>query len=222
LSNLENKNNNAAVIPFFNESKSINEVIQSVLKYVDIVIAVNDGSADDSIERVPADSRLIIISHNKNLGKGKALRTGILKSIELNTDITITLDADLQHDTKYIPKFIEQCKKYEIVLGNRMHDINEMPIQRKMSNFLTSFLLSKKLGIKISDSQCGYRAYRTNLLKNILPKYSGFEAESEMLIKSARLNYSFGYVNIPTIYNDEQSKMRAVTAIWGFIKVLLN
>jgi len=96
-----------------------------------------------------------------------------------------------------------------------------MPLQRRASNFLTSFFLSKKLNVKITDSQSGYRIFKTEILKDILPEHSGFEAESEMIVKAARKNYKIGFVNIPVIYGNDSSKMKVWQAIKGFIKVLL-
>lgn len=79
---------------------------------------------------------------------------------------------------------------------------------RILSNKLTSLLLSIKTKQKLFDTQSGFRAYRTNILEDILPTYTGFEAESEMIVKAAEHNYKINFVPIPTIYADEKSKMR--------------
>ncbi len=94
----------------------------------------------------------------------------------------------MQHAPESIPKFIEAISEYDCVIGSR--DINhiKMPIQRKLSNFLTSKLLSLKTGTDILDSQSGYRAFKTEILNNVLPDYNGFEAESEMIVKLAKNN----------------------------------
>ncbi len=211
-----------AVIPFYNEEENISKIISSVAKYVDLIIVVNDGSTDKSTEKIIPTDKLILINHKTNLGKGKALKTGFLKSIELKTEITLTLDADLQHAPEYIPKFISELKTYDAIIGNRLHNKKGMPAHRRLSNFLTSKLLGIKTGQKILDSQSGYRAFRTEILKDILPEYQGFEAESEMIVKLLKNNYKLGFVNIPTIYGNEKSKMRGWQTIKGFVKVLLD
>lgn len=212
----------AAVIPFFNEEKHLSNVIHEVLKYVDCIIIVNDGSTDDSVNKIPINDKIYLLHHSENLGKGEALNTGLRKSIELNTNITITLDADNQHDPDYIPKFLDKLNNYDCVIGNRERDKTMMPIHRKLSNYLTSKLLSIKTGVQILDSQSGYRAFKTSILNNILPNYSGFEAESEMIVKICENNYSLGFQKIPTIYGDDESKMKAIPTILGFIKVLVK
>ncbi len=97
-----------------------------------------------------------------------------------------------------------------------------MPIHRRLSNYLTSKILSVKTGFNILDSQSGFRAFKTKILSNILPDYSGFEAESEMIVKISKNNYSLGFTEISTIYGEDNSKMKAIPTIIGFIKVILR
>jgi glycosyltransferase involved in cell wall biosynthesis len=183
---------------------------------------INDGSYDSSVNRIPISKNIILIQQSRNMGKGRALRTGIEKSIELNSEITITLDADNQHDPELIPKFVDKIRFYDIVIGSRRRDQTAMPWHRRLSNYLTSKLLSIKTGEKIIDSQSGYRAFKTEICKDILPDFGGFEAESEMLVKASRNKLKIGFLEIPTIYGDDESKMKVLPTIIGFIKVLLK
>lgn len=209
-----------AVIPFYNERNYIREIIERTLPYADKIILVDDGSTDGTAELVEESKRVILLKNKTNSGKGFALNQGFYKSIETGSSVTVTLDADLQHDPKCIPDFLSEIKNYDIVIGNRLSDLSAMPKQRILSNLLTSYFLSKKTGLKIFDSQSGFRAYRTEILHKIIPACSGFEAESEILVKASRNGCTLGFVNIPTIYAGEKSKMRAFQAISGFIKVL--
>jgi hypothetical protein len=97
-----------------------------------------------------------------------------------------------------------------------------MPIQRRLSNKITSFLLSIKTGQKIIDSQCGYRALSAEVLKAIKTNFYGFEAEIEILVQAAKKGFKIGFVNIPTIYGSEKSKIRPLKTIFGFLRVLLT
>ncbi len=216
------KNKICAVVPFYNEQTTLCNLLLSVSNYVDCIIAVDDGSTDDYSIPEEILEKVNFVKHPKNLGKGAAIRTGFKKSIELKTDTTIIIDADGQHDPKFIPYFIEKISVFDIVVGNRLFDMKFMPIHRRASNLLTSKLLSIKAGIKILDSQCGFRAYRTNILNALSPDFNGFEAESEILVKAAKAKYSIGYVDVPTIYGNDDSKMQSVEATLGFIKVLLS
>uniref|UniRef100_A0A832CVM5 Glycosyltransferase family 2 protein n=1 Tax=Ignavibacterium album TaxID=591197 RepID=A0A832CVM5_9BACT len=220
LNSSERKINIAAVIPFYNERNFIRGVISETLNYTDIVIAVDDGSTDNSAEQIKDFKNVILISNEKNFGKGYSLRKGFEKAIELNSQFIVALDADGQHKPGLIPTMLDIISECDIVIGNRMNDVNNMPLQRILSNRITSFLLSKKLGVQIKDSQCGFRVYRRKVLESVKTSFNGFEAESEILVYAARKNFKIIFVDIPTVYENQNSKMKAWQAIKGFIKVL--
>ncbi len=221
MNSSERKIKVAAVIPFFNEENFILDVVTRTLNYVDLVIAVNDGSTDNSEALLQNFENLILVSNEKNFGKGFALQKGFEKALSLKAEIIITLDADDQHKPEMIPDFIEGIKDCDLLIGNRLHDISTMPLHRRFSNKITSFLLSRKLGIEIKDSQCGFRAYRLEVLEKVRTIFCGFEAESEMIVKAARNNFKIKFIDIPTIYGNQKSKMKSFQAIKGFIKVLM-
>ena len=212
----------AVVIPFFNEKHTISEIINKSLQFSDIVIAVDDGSTDNSAQQIKPDEKVILLTNTVNKGKGYSLSRGMLKSIELNSDITITIDADLQHPPGYIPSLIKNLDKFDLVIGNRMTNLQGMPLHRILSNKLTSLILSVKLKQSVSDSQCGFRAYKTKILPGILPSSDGFEAETEILINAAKKNHKIGFTEIPTIYGSEKSKMKSFETIRGFLKLMFS
>jgi len=216
------KNRVIAIVPFFNEADTLPKLFEILKTKVDLIIAVNDGSTDDWQTRIEPSEKIIIIHHKKNLGKGAALKTGFLKALEIGGYATVTIDADLQHDPRFIPKFIEQLKHCDFVVGNRLKNLSTMPLLRRASNFITSFLLTIKTGAKIADSQCGFRAIKTELIPKILTDEKGFEAESLMLINAARNGLKICFHEIPTIYGNDNSKMRNIRAIIGFIKILFK
>jgi glycosyltransferase involved in cell wall biosynthesis len=222
LNNLENKNKIAAVIPFFNESRTIYQIVNNTLKYVDCVIAVDDGSTDDSSSKIPESKNITLLKFKENRGKGFALRKGFSEAVEKGYSQIITIDADLQHNPDEIPLLIYELDNFDIVIGNRLNNLDNMPLHRRMSNKITSFLLSLKTGKKIIDSQCGFRAYRAEVIKNINTVKNGYEAESEILIKASRKGYKIGFADISTIYGDEESKISPVKTTFNFVKVLFN
>lgn len=222
MNNSRNNNKVAAVIPFYNESKTINRIVLETLKYVSFVIAVDDGSTDGSPDNIPITENVTLISYKKNCGKGYALRKGLEKGIEKGFLKLVTIDADSQHDPEEIPTLISGLTNYDIVIGNRLNDLKGMPLQRRISNKITSFLLSIKTGQKILDSQCGFRAYRADVVKKITTVEDGYEAETEILIKASRHGYKIGFANVSTIYGDEESKMMPIKTTFGFIKLLFT
>lgn len=221
MNNSERKTNIIAVVPFFNESDFIRYIVSATLNFTDVIIAVDDGSTDNSVEKIRDLGKVFIIKNEKNCGKGYSLRRGFEKALELNAEYVVTLDADGQHKPEIIPLLLEKISDCDIVIGNRMKDVKNMPLQRILSNKITSYLLSKKLGVTILDSQCGFRIYRSKVLENVSTIFNGFEAESEILVQAARKNFKIEFVDIPTIYENQKSKMKPWQAIKGFIKVLM-
>ncbi|MBK7629970.1 MAG: glycosyltransferase family 2 protein [Ignavibacteriales bacterium] len=167
MTSLNQKVKVCAVIPFYNEKDFLSDVISETLKFVDIIIAVNDGSTDNSEKTIVDNDDVRIISLDRNYGKGYALQKGFDKCVKENFDYIITLDADKQHNPAFIPDFISHLNKFDIVIGNRLNDTEDMPFQRILSNKITSIFLSLKTGQRILDSQCGYRAYKIDVLKKL-------------------------------------------------------
>jgi glycosyltransferase involved in cell wall biosynthesis len=221
---ITSRNNNkiAAVIPFFNERSTINQIVQSTLNYVKTVVAIDDGSTDNYSQNITLLENVILLKNDTNQGKGFALRRGLNYAVEKGFDAVITLDADLQHNPAEIPLLCSRLDEYPIVIGNRLKNLKGMPLQRRMSNKLTSSLLTIKTGQKILDSQSGFRVYRAEVIKNVITTKNGFEAESEILINASRKGYRIGFADISTIYGNEMSKMNPITSTIGFIKLLFN
>jgi len=222
LNTSKNNNKIAAIIPFFNERATINQVIQLTLKHVDAVIAIDDGSTDNSSETIALTENITLIVNATNRGKGFALRKGLSYAVEKGFDKLITIDADMQHNPDEIPLLCSKLNDYPIVIGNRLNNLKGMPLQRKISNKITSYLLSIKTGQDILDSQSGFRAYSAEVIANVKTDEDGYEAESEILIKASQKGYRIGFENISTIYGDEISNMNPVKSTIGFIKLIFN
>lgn len=185
------------------------------------IIVVDDGSTDKTRSLVEQSGATIIV-HENNRGKGAALRSGFSTALKYGCDAVITLDADLQHDPTYIVKFTELLKKkddFGIIIGSRWRSGTRMPLDRRLSNRITSFLLSIRTGQKIPDSQSGYRLITREVLEKIITNEDRFMAETELLIKAASAGFKFGTVHIPTIYDDEGSHINKLNDTIKFISL---
>ncbi|MFX1474327.1 MAG: glycosyltransferase family 2 protein, partial [Promethearchaeota archaeon] len=131
------------IIPAYQESQAIAQVVQTTRKYIDCVFVVDDGSTDGTGD-IAERSGAVVLRHPRNLGKGAALRTGFQKALQADCGIIITLDGDGQHDPNLIPRFLTKIKtdKADVVVGSRYTTLAEtMPLFRKLSNLMTSILL---------------------------------------------------------------------------------
>lgn len=195
-----------AIVPAFNAAKTLSQLISRIKRlFPDFdVLIIDDGSADESGE-IARTAGAIVLTHDHNRGKGEALKTGFAYAVQHDYDAVITLDADLQHDPAEIQRFLNAYSDDRTILvGIRRRD-ETMPFARKVSNSLTSFVSSVFCGVRILDSQSGYRLIPTAILKNVTLSSSRFDLEPELLIKAARAGYDVKSVEISTIYNASRS-----------------
>lgn len=205
----------AAIIPAFNEAATIREVIEKTKKHVDKVIVVDDGSSDNTFdESKKADLRL---RHILNMGKGLALKTGFEAALKLNADIIITLDSDAQHDPEEIPKFLEKIKDHDIIIGTRGLN-KKMPIIFRIGNSVIHSIFIVLFNLKIKDTQCGFRAFKSEIYPKIKWMALNYAVETEMLAKAGKNNLKIGEIPIKTIYQD---KYKGTTILDG-VKIVLN
>jgi len=206
-----------AVIPAYNEDKYIRSIIKETKKYVDQVIVVDDGSKDNT-EEISKKSKAIVLRHLVNLGKGAALKTGCDYAAKNKADIILAIDADAQHNPNEIPKFLEEISNnHDVVLSYRKQNMN-MPFILKLGNWFINKTISFLYGIKIKDSQCGYRAFTRKAYKRLRWKASDYSMESEIIAKIGKYKLSYTEVPIETIYSD---KYKGTTVLDG-IKIVFN
>ncbi len=198
----------AVVIPAYNETLTILQVVGEALNITPIVIVVNDASQDDTAELVKKTSA-ILIDLPTNGGKAKALQVGFSKALALGVDAVVTLDGDAQHNPLDIPKLAIYFESYPntLCIASRLKDRQNAPRSRRIANGIADFWVSWAAGTPIADSQSGFRLYPVTLLKTIGLIYenkSGFVFESEVLIDAAHLGYEFVFIPIDTVYAEER------------------
>ena len=188
-----------AIIPAYNESRSIGKIIAETNKYVSMVIVVDDGSQDDTAD-IATSMDAHVISHSRNIGKGAALKRGLNECSKYNPDIIVTLDADGQHDPTDIPKLLEPIENGEadIVIGSRYakNSIREIPLVRGFGLSLINIVNKSLIKSAINDSQSGFRAYTKSAAAMISTYNStGYGVETEQLA-TAEL-YGFSILEVP-------------------------
>lgn len=221
----------SVVIPAYNEQATIAHVVHQVLKLESVaeVIVINDCSKDKTAEIVRGlaaeDSRVRLLEHKVNQGKTEALKTGFR---ELRGDIVIIQDADLEYDPVEIPEVIQPILdgNADVVYGSRF-------LVRKASRVLYfyHFLANKALtftsnlftNINLTDVETGYKAFRSDIMRNMTITSSGFGFEIEVTAKVAKLRCAM--YEVPISYYGrtyEQGKkigpMDGIAAFWYILK----
>jgi glycosyltransferase involved in cell wall biosynthesis len=207
-----------AVVPAYNEEKHVSRVIETMPVLVDNIIVVDDGSTDNTSEKVleSADHRVILLRHKVNCGVGKAIVSGHLKAIELGADISVVMAGDGQMDPHYLPKLLLPIitDEWDYVKGSRFlrkEDRATMPRIRMIGTLLLTLAIRLVSGYwNITDPQNGYTAIKTKTLEELSLKdlANGFQFENDLLLNLSLIGAKVTDVPIPSLYSDQESKLR--------------
>ena len=215
--------NVAALIPAYFEEKHIRDIAGRTRLQVDRVLVVDDGSGDRTSEEAKA-AQVEVVRHDKNAGKGAAIKTGLRSLLgQSGIEFILVLDGDGQHLPEEISHFLEAANRTgaPFVVGNRMDDVRTMPFVRKCTNRYMSWTISRVIGQRVPDSQCGFRMFHRSLAQEFLGTESAaFDFETEMLAAAARLGCTIASAPITTIYGEEVSKIHPLRDTVKFFKLL--
>jgi glycosyltransferase involved in cell wall biosynthesis len=215
----------AAVVPAYNAGTYLPSVIGNIQKFLPLnrIVVVDDGSTDGT-NAAARNAGVVVVVHETNQGKGAALSSGARKAIELGMDYIITLDADGQHDPADIPRFAEYAGRSgaDIIVGNRMDDRKDMPFIRIFANTATSMFVSLRTGIRIPDSQNGYRMLKTSIFEKIKLVTRRYDTESEILIKTAGMGGRIESIPVETIYGTETSSVHPFVDTLRFFRMVIR
>lgn len=214
----------AIIIPAYNPSYMLKEILEILKKneYEKIVV-VNDGSINEEIFK-EIEKQVILLKHEKNLGKGNALKTGFeycLKNME-NLKGVITVDADGQHLIQDINNIYEKFLKNLdcLVLGSRDFDKENIPLRSLIGNKIIRYIFKKKTKIAINDTQTGLRAIPFRFLEDFNEiKGERFEYEINMLLYATKNKIGILEQPIETIYINE-NKMSNFRTLKDSLKII--
>ena len=194
------------IIPTYNNHKTLQRVIDGVLHYTNQIIVVNDGSTDTTKSILEKYNSLEVLHLPKNKGKGNALSLGFKKAKELHYHHAITIDSDGQHFPDDISTFItalEKESKPVLLIGNRNMNQDGIPKKSSFGNAFSNFWFWFETGIKLDDTQSGYRLYP---LQNIPKKFftNKFEFEIEVIVRTAWKGVAVKNIPIKILYDPNE------------------
>ncbi len=201
------------IIPVFNEQRYIKDVITKVKhninsKNTDILI-INDGSTDKTPEILRKIKGIKIINHKQNQGYGKSLIDGFKYAINNSYKYVITMDCDKQHEPSRIKEFVKliQNKNIDIVSGSRyINFISEMkkevPKDRYKINRKITRRINKITKLNLTDSFCGFKAYKVSALKKLNLTEPGYGMPLQLWIQAKKNNLKIKEIPVDLIYLD--------------------
>jgi glycosyltransferase involved in cell wall biosynthesis len=209
----------AVVVPCYNESELILETLKGVPDYVDKTFVVDDGSVDNTVQKIESyiegKDNFALIKHESNKGLGNTIRTGYQVSHENDYEITIIMAGDNQMDPQYLPDLLKPIisLEYDYSKGNRLghKETNKMPLFRRFGNSILSLITKISTGYwSVIDPQNGYTAISRTALDAVLDgKISGgYGYNSDILCSLNIHNFRVKDVSLPPVYKNETSGIK--------------
>ncbi len=200
--------NIVAAIPCFNEERCIGSVVLKAKRYVDQVVVIDDGSTDETA-RIAEAAGAVVISHERNLGKGAAIRTAFDYVKKRGISALVLLDGDGQHDAAAIPSLLKPVLegKSDIVVGSRfLSDRSNIPAYRKMGQHLLTLVTNLGSRVRLTDSQSGFRAFSRKAINAMSFFENGLSIESEMQFAISKSGLKVAEVPIKVPYFDKAKR----------------
>lgn len=189
------------VIPVYNHSTTLPGVVNGALAVHDNVMVVDDSSTDKSADTL-AGLNVRLIHHEKNLGKGTAIKTAALTARKLGMTHIVTIDANGRYDPAYFHLFAGALKENtdSIIVGRRNFQKGEVPVLYRFSRRLANFWFQVQTGVNLGDARCTFRAYPLAVLENLTLRTSRNSFEVEVLTKAAWAGVNLNEVNISAYF----------------------
>jgi len=199
------------VMPAYNEAARIGNTVRACLPYVDLLVVVDDGSADGTYQTVKAmtDSKLVVLRHRINRDQGAALRTGTEAALRLGADVIVHVDADGQHDPSEIKSLIAPIESgaSDVVLGSRFlgAEPQGMPLVRRALLKAARTFNTLALGIPrtVTDPQNGFRALCATAARQLRFTQDKKAHASEILRLVTRSGFRWQEVPVHVLYTQD-------------------
>ena len=198
------------VVPTYNNAKTIGGVLSDIKQYANHIIVVNDGSTDDTTQILSEIEGIEIITHQRNSGKGTALKNGLCKAKDDGYRYAITIDSDGQHFASDIPTFVKEIEATPdtLLVGGRNIQADNMPGKNTFANKFSNFWFKLETGVKLPDTQSGYRLYPLQLM-NVQKWYytAKYEFELEALVFASWAGVEVRNIPINVYYPPEGERV---------------
>lgn len=215
---------NVALIPAYNEEKTIKRVVEKVRSLGIRPIVINDHSTDNT-SRIAKKTGAVVLEQSSNSGKGEAIKTGInyaLKKLP-KTKNFVLIDADLQYDPTEAPRLLEvlDSTDADIVIGYR--DWSTVPMRHNLGNLLWRTSFNILFGTRLKDTNCGFMAIKRDSAKKILDAlHGGYIIESSILSRAVKKKMKIEQTPVTVTYKAQSGVKRGLRMVGGIFLFILS
>ena len=193
-------------VPVYNEANHVHDVLAQIRQYSSDLLVINDGSTDGTAELLDRETGLLRIDHPQNRGYGAALISAFAFTLEHDYDVLVTMDCDGQHEPSRIAVLLEAIHDADIVSGSRyLRDFRQdtpPPTDRRFINATITNEINARYGLGLTDSFCGFKAYRRNALEKLRITEGGWGMPLQLWVQAARQNLRVKEIGVPRLYLD--------------------
>lgn len=196
-------------VPVYNEAKYVRGVLERLCGYAEYILVIDDGSRDGSGEIVNKFECIDKIAHSENMGYGQSLMDAFGYAADKGFEWVVTIDCDLQHEPERLGDFYKAIERddFDIISGSRYlqcseDDRRKVPYDRYVINKLMTRYLNKKLGLELTDSFCGFKAYRVEGLKKLRLSERGYGFPMQFWVQASLAGLRICEIGVDLIYVD--------------------
>lgn len=213
------------LIPTYNNAGTLAAVLEDVLTYTHQVIVVNDGSTDNTEEILKQFPQVHAVNYTPNKGKGIALRTGFKEAVKLGYEHAITMDSDGQHFAKDVVEFLTwlEAEPNSLLIGARNMEQETVPGKSSFGNRFSNFWFWVNTGVRLQDTQSGYRSYPVAKLANKKYFTSKYEFEIEVIVRAEWSGVQVRCVPVSVYYPSPEERISHFRPFKDFTRIsILN
>ncbi len=193
-------------IPVYNEERHVERVLDEVRRYASDLLIVNDGSTDGTAQLLARQAGIRVVTHPRNRGYGAALISAFSYTLEHGYDVLVSMDCDGQHEPARIPILLEAIDDADIVSGSRylrdFHQDSSAPQDRLRINQIITSELNNRYGLNLTDSFCGFKAYRRAALARLHITEPSWGMPLQLWVQAAHARLRIKEVGVPRLYLD--------------------